>query len=33
MTGNVVWLTIGAGCSIASILIGVVALWWMNKKG
>ena len=33
MTENVFWLAIGAVCSIVSILIGVVALWWMNKKG
>jgi hypothetical protein len=33
MTENVSWLAIGAGCSIVSILIGVIALWLMNKKG
>lgn len=34
MTGNVFWLAIGATCSMASILIGVVALWLMpTKKG
>ncbi len=32
MTENVFWLAIGAGCSVASILIGVVALWLMIKK-
>lgn len=35
MTENVFWLAIGAGCSVASILIGVVALWLLigSKKG
>ena len=34
MTENVFWLAIGAICSIASILTGVVALWLsISKKG